>query len=134
MATRRRYKARGGDVPPDVAAAPAAAPTVPVTDPIAESPLAAQIAAQQHAEELQRQHAQRQPPTVEEYIDRLPDLTAHKRAFLKQYPVMLNPSVMPLMARAYHEGLRIGLKDDSGELDEFILVNVERDLQHRQQL
>lgn len=135
MATRRKYKA-SADAPveiADVGPAPAGALSEEVQE-TAESPLIAQIAAAQRAEELQRQRAQQQPQTLEQYIDNLPDLSPHKRGFLKRYPVMLNPEVSPVMAKHYQAGLRSGLRDDTPELDQFLLVNVTRDLQHREQL
>ena len=38
---------------------------------------------------LQRQR-QQQPQSVEEYIDRPPDLSDHKRSLLKQFPAFLS--------------------------------------------
>lgn len=142
MATRRKYKrADGGraDDPADVsdmAAAPAAGPVEAISDLVEENLLAAQLAAAQRAEEMQRQHAQQQPQTqaLEEYIDALPDLSDHKRAFLKRFPQMLEPSISPLMARHYHEGRQFGLEDDGEQLDNYVLIHVARDLEHQRQL
>ena len=79
------------------------------------------LEAQQRAEAMQRdrQHApqqQAQPQSIEEYIDRLPDLSEHERDFLRQHPALLHPEVAPIMRRVYYEGLH-GLQDDTPELD-----------------
>ena len=80
------------------------------------------LEAQQRAEAMQRdrQHApqqQAQPQSIEEYIDRLPDLSEHERDFLRQHPALLHPEVAPIMRRVYYEGLHAGLQDDTPELD-----------------
>jgi len=56
------------------------------------------VEAARRADDLQRQRAQQpqqQPLTVEQYIDTLPGLSDRKRAFLKHYPMMLEPSLTP---------------------------------------
>jgi hypothetical protein len=98
---------------------------------IAPNPLRRALEAQQHAEELQRQ---RQPQSIEQYIDRLPDLSGHKRSFLKRHPALLDPAVAPIMARVYHAGLQSGLQDDTAELDQFVLDNVAREIGHHREL
>lgn len=137
MATRRRYKER---VEPIAVEPPIAPEVIPNDEPvldipeIAANPLIAQLAAVRHADELQRQAVQRQPQTIEQYIDAMPDLSDHKRSFLKQYPVMLDPAVSPIMARHYHKALQSGMKDDTADLDDYLLIHVMRDIEHHPHL
>lgn len=85
---------------------------------------------------MQRQRTQQpqQPQTVEQYIDSLPDLSGHKRAFLKQHPMLLAPQIVPLMSKHYHAGLRSGLKDDTAELDAFVLDHVGHEIAQQREL
>src|SRR3954449_13573873 len=107
MATRRKYKTPlKEDLVPDVGRAPAPAPepvpTVAISGAGAPNVLQQQLAAQQHAEELQRQHVHRQQiglpepeldqqhrQEIEARVDAIPDLTDHKRRFLKSHPSLL---------------------------------------------
>jgi hypothetical protein len=137
MAVRRKYvSAAVADAPIEPAmpapaqAAPPAAPATPMASPEPDepNPLRQALQGAQRADDLQRQHREQQ--TVEQYIDRLPDLSAHKRAFLKQHPGLLAPEVAPIMGRAYQAGLQSGLEDDSKQLDQFILETVSREIEH----
>ncbi|MEH2547129.1 hypothetical protein V1283_003774 [Bradyrhizobium sp. AZCC 2262] len=137
MAVRRKYvSAAVADAPiepPMPVAAQAAPPAAPLPPPggDAGNELQRALAAQQHAEALQRQQ---QPQSVEQYIDRLPDLSDHKRDFLKKFPVLLDPTIAPVMARIWRAGLDAGLQDDTPELDNFVVDNVAREVQHHQKL
>jgi hypothetical protein len=61
-------------------------------------------------------------------------LSDHKRGFLKQFPIMLDREVTPIMARHYQAGLQAGLEDDSDKLDRYVLDHVARDIEHQRQL
>jgi hypothetical protein len=138
VARLRKY--RDAPTDGDVAIAddpvPAPAAEVAAARPTDDNALMSAVAAAQRAEELQRQHAQQpqQPLTIDQYIDGVPGLSDHKRTFLRAHPQMLEPALTPVMARVYHEGLRSGLKDDTRELDEFVLDGVERELQQHREL
>jgi hypothetical protein len=144
MAVRRKYvTAAVADAPIEPAmpapaeAAPPAAPATPMASPEPDepNPLRQALHGAQRAEEMQHQHRQQQQPqTVEQYIDRLPDLSSHKREFLKQHPGLLAPEVAPVMGRAYQAGLQSGLEDDSNQLDQFILSTVSREIEHHRAL
>jgi hypothetical protein len=102
-----------------------------------DNPLQRALDAQRRAEELQRQAPQRPPPSsaIEQRIDSLPGLSEHKRAFLKQFPVILEDQVVgQTFNRHYQEGLKSGLADDSPELDQYLIANTVREIEHRRQL
>lgn len=130
-----------GAAAPDVAspgiapgpAGPAAAP--PADD---SSALIRAAVAAQRADDMQRQREQPppqqpQPMTIAQYIDGL-DVSGHKKGFLKQHPEMLQPSIVPVMAKHYRAGLLAGLEDDTPELDQFVLANVAREIEHQREL
>ena len=93
----------GGPIEPAMLVAAEAAPPVAPAAPMppgrggdAGNALQQALEAQQRAEAMQRdrQHApqqQAQPQSIEEYIDRLPDLSEHERGFLRQHPALLHP-------------------------------------------
>lgn len=149
MATRRRYsppKYRDGGAVPisadPVALASAslgqieeeAAPVradAPQPAPSPDDALRQAIEGQRRAEELQRQATQ--VPTVEQYVDTLPGLSDHKRAFLKRHPEMLQGGAREVMGLAYQEALGAGLADDSQELDRFLVETVREEMELRRQ-
>ncbi|MBR1298546.1 hypothetical protein [Bradyrhizobium sp. AUGA SZCCT0042] len=147
MASYRKYTRRkvedGGTAAdtPDVVDAPAppqpASPAAPMPSPVADegNPLRHALEAHSRAEEMQRQRPQQQPQqqTLEGYIDGLP-VSDHKKQFLRQFPIMLNPQVTPIMARHYQAGLQAGFEDDSEPLDRYVLDHVRRDIEHHQKL
>jgi hypothetical protein len=115
-----------------------------------DSPMMAVLQATLRAEGLQREalryqremaqqaapSAPAQPSRVEEYVNSLPGLSSHKRDFLKAHPSMLEPAQSNSLARHYGDAIRAGLKDDSAELDQYVLQRVQRDmdaLAHRRQ-
>jgi hypothetical protein len=145
MAVRRKYvTAAVADAPIEPAmpaptqAAPPEPPATPMPSPEPDepNPLQRALESQQRAEDIQRQHRpqQQQQTAVEQYIATIPGLSAHKREFLKQFPGLLAPEVAPIMGKVYQEGMRSGLKDDTPELDQFILTNVEREIEHHRAL
>jgi hypothetical protein len=150
MSTRRRYKGDHAPVVDNVAAAPAPRPPA-APEPASEgddvSPLQRALDAQSHAEELQRQHAQRRQiglpepsihPTerqaIDAHIDGMPDLTDHKRRFLKSHPSLLTEPYKRSMAHAYHLALHAGVADDTAAMDHAILAGVSRDIEHHRAL
>lgn len=150
MVTRRKYKAPqgyrdGGRVLDDVLIAgdpepvPQASPVPPppperpqeATPPPQEgNPLMQAAEAARRADDIQRQRAQQ--PT--DPIDAIPGLTDHKRAFLRQYPELLHPAIMPVMAAVYQAALRGGVADDTAEMDERIVTGIANHFRQLEQL
>jgi hypothetical protein len=91
---------------------------------------------QREAARLQREAAQQSLPAsapapaanIEQYVDRLPGLTDHKRTFLKAHPEMLDPVRAGLMSRHYADALKAGIDDDSAEMDRYVLQAVQSDV------
>jgi hypothetical protein len=134
MARLRKYRDAPMDGDAAIADDPVLAPAAPAAEvatarPTEDSALMRAVEATRRADDLQRQRAQQQQPmTVAEYIDSL-DVSGHKKTFLKEHPQMLEPALVPVMAKVYHAGLRSGLEDDSAALDQFILDGVARELE-----
>jgi hypothetical protein len=146
VATRRRYKSDPPAVDNVAAPGPPAAPEpAPEGDDV--SPLQRALEAQSHAEELQRQHAQRQqiglpePPidpterqAIDAHIDGIDGLSDHKRRFLKSHPSLLTEPYKRSMAHAYHLALYAGVADDTVAMDHAILSGVAKDIEHHRAL
>jgi hypothetical protein len=87
-------------------------------------------------EELQRTAAQQhqhqqQPMSIDQHIDQLSGLSDHKRKLLREYPVInTNPTIGAMFNRHYKAGLQSGLRDDSAELDEHVISNMVREIEH----
>ena len=133
MATKRRYKVPGyrdgGRVP------------VPESAESEQQPMAAQpsaaddavmraVEAQRQAEAFQHRRSQ-EPMSVEQYVDSLPGLTDHKRRFLKSNSDMLNSEQRDLMAQAYVEAMQAGMRDDTPELDRWLVDTVRSEMNSR---
>lgn len=131
-----------------VAAQPAS-PVAPPPSPVDDEPNALQraLAATRHAEDLQLQHGQRQQlglqepeldpqhrQAIEAHIDAMPELTDHKRRFLKSHPSLLTEPFVKLMSHAYAIAQHAGIADDTPAMDNAILVGVARDLEHHRAL
>ena len=69
---------------------------------------------------------------IEEYVDRLPDLSPHKRAFLKQYP-HCSPGGRAASCRGLSRCAG-AVRDDTPEMDQYILENVSREIDQRSYL
>lgn len=82
---------------------------------------------------MQQQHAMRQdaglpePPidqatrqAIDAHIDGMPDLTAHKRRFLKAHPSLLTEPYTKLMSLAYMLAKHAGVADDTPAMDHAI--------------
>lgn len=140
MARLRRYKPPGyrdgGRVPLSTATveseqatggvADVTAPQLPADDHIAQV-----LEDQLRAEALHRQAAQQpqqQPMSVEQYVDSLPNLSDHKRSFLKSNPEMLNNDQREVMAQAYAEAMQAGFQDDTPELDRWLVETVRSEM------
>jgi hypothetical protein len=150
VGTRRKYKVQhfrdGGRVLADVPIADDAPGgeegTLPTLPPPAEppadnNPLLHALAAQTRAEELQREAAQRPPPSsaIEQRLEKIPGLSDHKKNLLRQFPVIVDdPVVGQMFNRHYQAGLQSGLADDTPELDQYLIANVAREIEHRRQL
>jgi hypothetical protein len=151
LATRRKYRP-SNHAPADVSVAVVAAPASPAgPQPPSQgddaSPLQRALEAQQHAEHLQRQHAQRrqiglpepeldptQRQAIDRQIDAMPDLSDHKRRFLKSHPTLLSEPYRQSMAHAHHLALHAGVADDTLQMDHAILAGVARDIEHHRAL
>lgn len=88
---------------------------------------------QREAARLQREMEQRPAPplplsAIEQHINALP-ISEHKRRFLRARPDLLEPSRSQMLAQHYADAIRSGIKDDSAELDEYLLNGVQRDLE-----
>jgi hypothetical protein len=82
--------------------------------------------------EQQQEAMRRAPPppvTIDEYVDQIPELSEHKRGFLKAHPELLDPTRSRFMGARYAEALRSGIPDDSDEMDTWLLAAVERDIE-----
>jgi hypothetical protein len=101
-----------------------------------DNPLQRALAAQTRAEQLQREALQRPPPsTIEQHIEKIPGLSEHKRAFLRQYPVLVeDPAVMKIFNNHYAKALQDGFTDDTPELDNHLVLETVREIEHRRQL
>jgi hypothetical protein len=160
VATSRKYRPRGyksggavipenADVPslenpPEVASTPETIAVPPpavadggtVSTPGADDAVVRALQATRHAEDLQRQAAQRaqQPQTVEQYIDeRFANLSLHKRQFLKANPMMLDDAIVPIAAQAYRAAIAEGVPDDSDEMNARLLDGVRQEIEGRRQ-
>lgn len=124
--------------PPEASSA-----TTPPPEAEADGAVMSAVRAQLRAEGLQReaerirleqqQEAMRRAPpppiTIDEYVDQIPDLTEHKRGFLKAHPELLDPTRSRFMGARYTEALRSGIPDDTEEMDSWLLAAVERDVE-----
>lgn len=103
-----------------------------------ENPLQRALDAQTRAEEMQRQRAQQPlPSALEQHIQKIPNLSEHKRAFLRQFPVLLeDPITQQIFNRHYVEALQSGgFTDDTAALDNHLIAATAREIaQRRQQL
>ncbi|WP_315766176.1 hypothetical protein [Bradyrhizobium sp. SZCCHNS2005] len=106
-------------VPPDLEAAPPA--------PDADTAIAEALKAQRHAEELAKQPPR--PPTIEEQIDRIPDISEFKRQTLREFPRLMDPAIIPLASRHYAAALADGVPDDTEEMTHRIVGGVTADLE-----
>jgi hypothetical protein len=145
MATRRKYKAGGRVLPVepepvtsvDVSLSPAPSPEPPASvtaDDI--DALRHAINGTQRAEALQKAHLeqQHQRSSVDAVIERIPDLSDHKKEFLRSHPeFVLDTDKQNLMRLAYSEALEAGIADDSAEMNRAVLDGVERQLHHARQ-
>jgi hypothetical protein len=104
--------------------------------PADDNPLMHALAAQTRAEQLQHEAAQRPPPSpIEHRIEKFPGLSEHKRAFLRQFPVLIeDPAVMQVFNRHYAEALQSGFADDTAELDNHLITATVREIELRRQL
>jgi hypothetical protein len=143
MATRRKYKSPpayrdGGRVHSDIPVAPDHGERVSLSAQASQAdddnPLLQALHATARAEELQRhQPVQRQPTAHEAYVDGLP-VSDRKKAFLKANAALMRPDIAQVAARHYQEALQSGIADDSDEIEEHILNNTARDLEHQRAL
>jgi len=139
MVSRRKYKVRGyrdgGAVKPSVEASadvpPPPADALP--PPAPDDTMQRIVAATRHAEELQRQARQAPPPTIESYVDSLPGLSDHKRAFLKAHPELLERDNARTAALQYQAALAEGIPDDTEEMNQRLLSAVRGEAQLRRQ-
>lgn len=101
-----------------------------------DNPLMHALAAQTRAEQLQREAAQRSPPSpIEHRIEKIPGLSDHKKNFLRQFPVLIeDPAVMQVFNRQYAQALQSGFTDDTPELDNHLITATVREIEHRRQL
>jgi hypothetical protein len=139
LATRKRYRSKadrlayasGGSVPSEtsVDVSPPPPSPLPPMESAEERDHAIEraIEAQRRAEELQRNPEL----AVARYVDSLPGLSDRKRAFLKQYPLLLQPENSRLLTREYHQALAEGLPDDSDALENRVLSGIVRQLEGR---
>jgi hypothetical protein len=144
MATRRRTRTPqgyrdGGAVPlDDIVAAPSGAPAMPgpaPAEPIAENGDAVlqALRSTERAEELHREAATKAPH--EAAVDSMAGLSEAKRAFLKANPILVTrPDVAKIASEHYHAGLASGIRDDSPELERFILEKTADELAKRRKL
>jgi hypothetical protein len=103
----------------------------PTGPPADDNPLQKALDAQTRAEEMQRN------PTsaIDRHIAGIPGLSEHKRAFLRQFPVLVEDrDVMSVFNKHYAEALQSGFTDDTPELDSHLITATVRDLEHRRQL
>jgi hypothetical protein len=130
MATRRKYRPKayrdGGRVLADTTIPessnelsdrsdqvdPAAAPSepaIPPHDPAGDDAVARAFEAQRRAEELQRQ-----PPPP-------PQLSERRIAFIRQHPELADPANEEAVVSYWKQGLRLGIPDDTNEIDAYVL-------------
>jgi len=126
-----------GAAQPAVATQVAPPPAAP--DPESEhNPLLAQLAHLRAAERASREQLARHPAqpetqaTHEQHIDAMPGLTAHKRNFLKAHPELLEPANAQAANFHYQQALARGVKDDTSEMNEYILHHMGGEMQRRQ--
>ena len=95
---------------------PSPQPTIAVDHALKDA-----VSATLRAEHLRRRRAQR--PSVETIIDRIPDLSDHKRAFLKANPqFVVDREKQQLMRAAYAEALQAGIADDTPEMNRAVIM------------
>ncbi|MET4384374.1 hypothetical protein ABIB73_000109 [Bradyrhizobium sp. F1.4.3] len=96
----------------------------------ADDPMMRAVELQRQAEALQHRRVQ-EPLTVEQYVDSLPNLNEHKRTFLRSNPEMLNGEQRELMSQAYIEAMQAGMRDDTPELDRWLVETVRSEMNSR---
>jgi hypothetical protein len=69
--------------------------------------------------------------TLDRYVDSLPNLSDHKRRFLKANSEMLNGERFDVMSRAYKEAMQAGFEDDTEALDRFLVETVRDEMAAR---
>jgi len=136
---RRKYK-RAATSPPDAkheVTVAIATPTAPTAQEVPAGPVAPPSpSAHAQAEEnplLRQLRATEQAPAaqLEAYIESLP-LSDHKKRFLKTHPHFFHPVLAQALSRHHHDAIAHGLKEDSPEIDSYILANVHADMQRAQ--
>lgn len=140
MSSTRKPKPRPAPDVENIAVVPAPAPSD-------DDALVRAAAAAHHAEALHVQHAQRaqigmpEPElspehrhAVDAHVDAIPEISDHKRRFLKSHPTLLTEAYQASMAHAYRLALAAGVPDDTAAMDHAILAGVARDVQHHQAL
>jgi hypothetical protein len=90
------------------------------------------LQAAQRAEQLQRQAAEPRSE-IDRQIDAWP-ISDQKKSFLRAHPNLLHPAIAPSMKRHYEAALAAGYSDDTPAVEKYILDNVAREIEHRQQL
>jgi hypothetical protein len=110
------------------------APSPPNADHEAEDAVLRAAHATLRAEQWQR--AQAQAASVEQVVATIPDISQHKRDFLKSNPQFLfDGHQQQLMRKHYQAALAAGVEDDTPEIDKAVLEGVARDVElHRQAL
>jgi hypothetical protein len=148
MATRRKYKTLGfkdgGAVPPSNITDAQPPETLPTPPPVEEPrpkrlkdysdrvPPSHDLDAVKRAAEATRlaDEYRRSPQTlIDQYVDGMQGLSAHKKAFLKSNPLLLNSEIMPLAGAAWQRALANGIADDSEQMNQHILQAVHQGLQ-----
>lgn len=122
MATKRKSPkkyATGGAVVAE--SDPSAVSAIPPPDPASDDAVRRAAEAVKYAETLQNM-------TVEQYIDHLPDLSDHKRAFLKKFPLAMQEDNARSLARHRQAALAAGVADDTEEMDRAMLDGFAADL------
>jgi hypothetical protein len=144
MVVRRKYK-DGGRVATGAAQSlprgsvdvtiPEEVPAVPSSAASDDDAILHAAQATMRAEQLQRAQMRQARPSIEEIIDNIPDLSGHKRAFLKEHPeFVVDGFRQSLLRKHYAAALASGIADDTPEINRAVLDGIQRDLEHVQAL
>ncbi|QOZ45445.1 hypothetical protein XH89_19605 [Bradyrhizobium sp. CCBAU 53340] len=104
---------------------------VPTQPPVGDDALQRAIAAQRRAEEMSRQPPQQ--PSVEQYVDAIPGMSAHWRGFFKAHPDLLFGEQAQIVGQAHAIAIDSGMRDESPEIERFLLSTVATEMDARRE-
>ena len=145
MATRRKPKAykTGGGVIADselpITVVPIEEPAEPIVPPASNESVDAvlrALEAQRNAERLQAaaaaQAAQQQQQQPQRQPQPSPHMSERRMAFIREHPDLADPQHQEAVMSYWRQGLRMGLREDTDELDNYVATGLRFERLHRE--